>query len=86
MLGVLSGRPNEDWTIATDDLPELPVLGKRLASVDQLFLEVFAQRLRLALLVEERKRRDALGSEDPEKQEESGRIYHQKRETDRIAQ
>ncbi|MBI2636990.1 MAG: methyltransferase domain-containing protein [Parcubacteria group bacterium] len=86
MLGVLSGRPNEDWTIATDDLPTLPVLGERLKSVDQLFLEVFAQRLRLAQLIEERKRRDAQVVKDSKEQEESGRIYHKKRETDRIAQ
>ena len=86
MLATLSGRPKEDWQLTNDDLPELSVLRKRLASVDQLFLEVFARRLRLALLVEERKRRDALESEDPEKQEEKARIYRKKVETDRIAQ
>lgn len=86
MLGILPSRPKEGWGLTDDDLPELAVLGKRLASVDQLFLEVFAQRLKLALLVEERKRRDALAGEDLARQEERGRIYRRQVETDRISQ
>lgn len=74
MLATLHGRPKDDWRLADDDLPELSVLGKRLASVDQLFLEVFAERLKLAQLVEERKRRDG------------GRIYRKEIETGRLSQ